>query len=535
MGKVLIIDDSNTNIKYTPENSWSSETLVGPFSNEYGTSIHKSTTRGDTMEYTFEGVGISVYGTLNKATSQGQPNIVFSIDNGSPASISAHNVGDEITSHILFYQSPVLVNGTHTLKAISTGGGSAFYFDFLTVDTAREDAVGDVIVDDRDLGVLYSGTWDQSGTESEYLYTTSKTPKGPNGGTATFTFEGTAIAVYGTTDSNGRNGGNATHVAFTLDGITTQYNGIPNSGAIKNVQLFSNQSLSNGKHTLSFTLLDANICYFDYLVYTSKGGSGSGSGGDGNGNGGGGGAGNGSSSKTNVGAIVGGVVGGIVVLVVLVLGLIFCLRKRKERKSKAEEQRAAEPYALPTTNTTSTTAKTAKTESRTYIAGGTTAEQESTVSRPFTGVTSSFFDGGSQGRDSIAYTAMQQSQSGHGHGHGGGIHVPTGPDYRHPDMLYPQYEGMPSSGLYRPPPSTVLSDEPDSPAQPQYIRSTNEKSRFHNNNNNNNSSTNVNQSSPHSLPSQPSFTPHTISPPTSSFAETDSGLRLIPPPHYTAD
>ncbi|KAG8814957.1 hypothetical protein FRC19_001373 [Serendipita sp. 401] len=167
-----------------------------------------------------------------------------------------------------------------------------------------------------------------------------------------------------------------------------------------------------------------------------------------------------------------------------------------------------------------------------YIAGGPT-EQGSTVSRPFTGATSSFLDGGgSQGRDSIAYTAMQPSQS--SHSHGGGIHVPTGPDYRHPDMLYPQYEGMPSSGLYRPPPSTVLSDEPDSPAQPQYIRSTNEKSRFHNNNNNH-PSTNVNQSSPHSLPSQPSFTPHTISPPTSSFAETDSGLRLIPPPHYTAD
>ncbi|KAG8786961.1 hypothetical protein FRC15_010369 [Serendipita sp. 397] len=294
------------------------------------------------MEYSFEGIGISVYATLNNVVSQGQPDIVFSIDNDNPVSFNANSVGDEVVSHILVYQSPVLFNGTHPLKAISTGRGSPFYFDFLTVDNAQENPFGDVIVDDRDLSILYSGTWEPNGAESEYLHTTSQTPKGPNGGTATFTFEGTGIAVYGTTDANARNGGNATHLAFTLDGFTTQYDGIPNSDVMKNVRFFSNQSLPNGKHTLNFTLLDENICYFDYLVYSNDGsevgGNGSdGSSGGGGGGSGGGGGGGGSNSKTNLEAIIGGVVGAIVLLILLVL-LVVCviIRSRKQKRTQGK-------------------------------------------------------------------------------------------------------------------------------------------------------------------------------------------------------
>ncbi|KAG8811846.1 hypothetical protein FRC18_003248, partial [Serendipita sp. 400] len=120
MGKFLIIDDSDPDIKYTSTTGWSSESLVGPDSNEYGESVHISTTPGDMMEYSFEGIGISVYATLNNVVSQGQPDIVFSIDNENPVSFNASSVGDGVVSHILVYQSPVLLNGTHTLKAIST-------------------------------------------------------------------------------------------------------------------------------------------------------------------------------------------------------------------------------------------------------------------------------------------------------------------------------------------------------------------------------------------------------------------------------
>ncbi|KAG8813374.1 hypothetical protein FRC18_002528, partial [Serendipita sp. 400] len=219
--------------------------------------------------------------------------------------------------------------------------GSPFYFDFLTVNTAQENPVGDAIVDDRDLSILYSGTWEPNGAESEYLHTTSQTPKGPNGGTATFTFEGTGIAVYGTTDANARNGGNATHLAFTLDGFTTQYDGIPNSDVMRNVRFFSNQSLPNGRHTLSFTLLDENICYFDYLVYSHDGSGTGGNGSDGSsaggGGSGGGGGGGGSNSKTNLGGIVGGVVGAITLLILLVL-LVVCviIRSRKQKRTKGK-------------------------------------------------------------------------------------------------------------------------------------------------------------------------------------------------------
>ncbi|KAG8821923.1 hypothetical protein FRB91_000051 [Serendipita sp. 411] len=104
---------------------------------------------------------------------------------------------------------------------------------------------------------------------------------------------------------------------------------------MKNVRFFSNQSLTNGKHTLSFTVLDENICYFDYIVYSNDG---SGTGGNGSdGSSGGGSGGGGSNSKTNLGAIIGGVVGAIALLVLLVL-LVVCviIRSRKQKRTKGK-------------------------------------------------------------------------------------------------------------------------------------------------------------------------------------------------------
>ena len=45
------------------------------------------------------------------------------------------------------------------------------------------------------------------------------------------------------------------------------------------------------------------------------------------------------SKKTNIGAIVGGTVGGVVLLIVAISGLLFCLRRKRNRQTQASSAR----------------------------------------------------------------------------------------------------------------------------------------------------------------------------------------------------
>ena len=83
-----------------------------------------------------------------------------------------------------------MARDTHTLS-IQTGTprnpAAFFYFDFFTVASGGDSVEGNVIVDDSDTTVLYTGEWSRAGATDEYLGTTTYAPPS---GSATFRFNG---------------------------------------------------------------------------------------------------------------------------------------------------------------------------------------------------------------------------------------------------------------------------------------------------------------------------------------------------------
>ena len=148
----------------------------------------------------FLGTSISVYGTLNTPLSLGLPTPRFGIDDSDTTAFNSS--GDVLnwnrgaqTSHALLYKSPTLPKGNHTIKiAIASPSGTTtpgpFYLDYFTVDSGSESVTGDVILDERDPSLLYSGNWGFTGIPEEYMGTTRASPDAGNPGTMTFHFNG---------------------------------------------------------------------------------------------------------------------------------------------------------------------------------------------------------------------------------------------------------------------------------------------------------------------------------------------------------
>ncbi|KAG8858140.1 hypothetical protein FRB91_010290 [Serendipita sp. 411] len=353
MGKTFIIDDADPTAGIVYNGKWQSLAMVSPQTEEYGSSVHKSGGPGDTIEYTFEGVGISVYGTVDTPGSKGLPDASFVVDNSTPSPFN--NTGDaplrpnKVTSHMLYYQSELLSQGKHTIK-ITNNGVAPFYFDFFVVDSGRDDFTPmsgwpNLIVDDRDLGIQYAGTWKADGVKAEYLKTTHQSPPKSTGGNASFSFMGSMITVYGTTDSN-RFDGIPTKMLFFLDDedTPTVFDGIPNTDPTFHIPVFTRTGLTNRAHTLVMVPGNESSFFLDYLVYgfhnvTSDGSITTST----NSNNGGGGTGQSVGSGTTAGSnsngheppsiplIIGGVIVGIIVSIILGLVGIYCWKKRGER------------------------------------------------------------------------------------------------------------------------------------------------------------------------------------------------------------
>ncbi|KAG8801202.1 hypothetical protein FRC17_006698 [Serendipita sp. 399] len=361
MGKTLIVDDADPTAGIVYTGDWQRLAMVSEQTEEFGASVHRSGSAGDTIEFTFQGVRISVYGTLDTPGTKGYPDASFTIDNGTPAGFN--NTGtavnakpNRVSSHILYYQSELLSPGTHTIKATSNGG-NAFNFDFFVVDTGRDDftttagATGNVIVDDSDLSIQYAVSWKPQGVPQEYLGTTHQSPPRATGGNASFEFMGSAIAVYGTTDSKRENWG-PTRMLFFIDGEDTPtiFNGIPDTAPTFHIPAFTRSGLRPNKlHTLVMVSGNQAPFFLDYLVYTLGPSSGGGAIGNNNNdpivtvNGGGGGSpttgpsisnSDGDSKSSSSGAVIGGVIGGFAAFFLLLLAGLWWWRRRRNNRSR---------------------------------------------------------------------------------------------------------------------------------------------------------------------------------------------------------
>ncbi|KAJ7600500.1 hypothetical protein C8J56DRAFT_910411 [Mycena floridula] len=128
-------------------------------------------------------------------------------------------------------------------------------------------------IDDANPSILYSsgiGDWFTGGIEGEFRFTTHGS--GQQNARATITFEGTAIAVYGSVKSvaNSDSGTQGPVSTYTIDGgALATYTGVPGTSDTHQLRFFASGPLSEGNHTLTVeNALTGPILILDYLEYT---------------------------------------------------------------------------------------------------------------------------------------------------------------------------------------------------------------------------------------------------------------------------
>ncbi|KAJ7236891.1 hypothetical protein B0H12DRAFT_1057539 [Mycena haematopus] len=130
-------------------------------------------------------------------------------------------------------------------------------------------ATNTAILDDRDPLIQYAGTWSGVGSYVEFYGTTTFSPE--PGSTASLSFVGTSVTVYGTV---GVENGSQASMGFVVDGsITGIYVPPVNSTATMHHELlWESPTLSNGTHTLVITQVAApastsGVIFLDYIMY----------------------------------------------------------------------------------------------------------------------------------------------------------------------------------------------------------------------------------------------------------------------------
>ncbi|KAF7364582.1 hypothetical protein MVEN_00327200 [Mycena venus] len=128
------------------------------------------------------------------------------------------------------------------------------------------------IVDDQDPLIKYSGTWTRGGASQEFDSTTMSSTTA--GSTASFTFVGTSITVYGTVAA--KNLKPQATWSFVVDGSITGTYTPPNNmtSDIHHEALWTSPagSITNGTHELVITQSAAasdDVLFLDYILYTT--------------------------------------------------------------------------------------------------------------------------------------------------------------------------------------------------------------------------------------------------------------------------
>ncbi|KAF7342219.1 hypothetical protein MVEN_01809800 [Mycena venus] len=139
-------------------------------------------------------------------------------------------------------------------------------FEFLAVPKMTTNAA---IVDDRDPLIQYAGTWNGAGSSSEFYSTTTWSPK--QGSTASLSFVGTSVTVYGSVGPSKPPGSS---LAFAVDDSVTGTYTAPSgmTTAIHHEALWTSPTLSSGSHTLIITQTTAQtsgVIFLDYIMYNT--------------------------------------------------------------------------------------------------------------------------------------------------------------------------------------------------------------------------------------------------------------------------
>ncbi|KAG6816396.1 hypothetical protein H0H87_006308 [Tephrocybe sp. NHM501043] len=158
-GLLLTVDDQSPLITFQPPSVWTEHnTSTDPIdaSKSFGETFRKASQTGATMSFTFEGVGVTVYGT--KGVDHG--NYTINLDGQN---YYGQGVGPPAYQFPIFVANYSLLPGTHTLTML-TRDNSTFVIDYITwvssIDTGKNGSVDRNVIDDADPGFHYrQGDW----------------------------------------------------------------------------------------------------------------------------------------------------------------------------------------------------------------------------------------------------------------------------------------------------------------------------------------------------------------------------------------
>jgi len=271
----VIVDDRDSSIQYIP--SWRNKGLGLPV--EFRSTTSQPGVTGDKAQFTFNGTFVSVYGTFGPSADDGSEDgtsMAFSVDGGDVVTFTVPLPTTSATQHQLFYSSPVLSQGSHTLLIESAQSGSDIFFDYLLYDAAQASTAGKTLfVDDNESGVEYSPGWQLNTLESYFMHTAhfSESP----GSWVSCTFEGTLLSMFGPVTPLAGPEGEVFSASAVIDGSSPislpppRLNFQLSQNTSFNTPLFTSSLLSQGKHTINFTVSsDSAIPLFvDYFLIQS--------------------------------------------------------------------------------------------------------------------------------------------------------------------------------------------------------------------------------------------------------------------------
>lgn len=239
----LTVEDSSPLISYSPAGAWS-DPIDDPVLSSYsGNSLHTTSSQDATATINFNGTGISIFGGLR--SNYGTYSIM--VDGQNVASGNASSQQDEFKQ--LLGSASGLANGPHTVVLTNTGT-SPIDIDFIDIQSqvgTPGSQVTNTTIDDNDPQMSYQppNAW-RLNSNNEFIDGTLHFTN-VSSATASVSFSGDAVAIYGTVSSDHAN------IRVSLDGQTTIYNG--GSGGIASTLhpqtlLFFANNLSSERHTL---------------------------------------------------------------------------------------------------------------------------------------------------------------------------------------------------------------------------------------------------------------------------------------------
>ncbi|EIW74819.1 hypothetical protein CONPUDRAFT_112764 [Coniophora puteana RWD-64-598 SS2] len=264
------IDDRVPLIQY--DSNWiQGDSQVDNFASNYyfGTWTDTNVT-GSTATFNFNGTSVTILGSE-------RPNHgTFSVelDGQNQGSYNGGQTNGANLFQVPLFEKDGLTQGPHTVSITNTQVG-----DYLDIDLVKwtssigddDDTLVQSVIEDTDSSFSYDSSWNNN-PQNAYMYSgSSGHTTSNNGGSATLTFTGDVVSLYGTVGpSNG---------AFSVQidgGVTTKYNA---TSVITMYQymLFHADSLGGGQHTLKLMNQGTSSLNLDYaaVMALSKTGGGS--------------------------------------------------------------------------------------------------------------------------------------------------------------------------------------------------------------------------------------------------------------------